>query len=46
MFNIAVGLVWQTSVVTSPIYLVIQHWKELRISLGACLLTSVILKFT
>ena len=46
MFNIAVGLVWQTSLVTSPIYLVIQHWKELWISLGACLITSVILKFS
>ncbi len=26
MFNIAVGLVWQTSLVAGPIYLVIQHW--------------------
>jgi solute:Na+ symporter, SSS family len=46
MFNIAVGLVWQTSLVTSPIYLVIQHWNELWISLAACLITSLILKFT
>jgi len=46
MFNIAVGLVWQTSLVTAPIYLVIQHWKEMWISLGICALTSIILKFS
>ena len=46
MFNIAVGLVWQTSLVTSPIYLVIQHWPEMWISLGVCAVTSAILKFT
>ncbi len=46
MFNIAVGLVWQTSLVTSPIYLVIQHWRELWISLAVCAVTSLILKFS
>jgi SSS family solute:Na+ symporter len=46
LFNIVVGLVWQTSLVTSPIYLVIQHWNELWISLGVCAVTSLILKFT
>jgi len=46
MFNIVVGLVWQTSLVTSPIYLCIQHWKELWISLAVCAVTSLILKFT
>ena len=46
LFNIAVGLIWQTSLVTSPIYLVIQHWKEMCISLAFCAFTSLILKFT
>jgi solute:Na+ symporter, SSS family len=46
MFNLAVGLVWQTSLVTSPINLVIQHWRELGISLAFCVVTSVILKFS
>jgi len=46
LFNIAIGLIWQTSLVTSPIYLVIQHWTELWISLGVCAVTSLILKFT
>jgi len=46
MFNLAIGLVWQTSLVTAPIYLVIQHWKELAVSLAVCVGTSVILKFS
>jgi Na+/proline symporter len=46
LFNIVVGLVWQTSLVTAPIYLVIQHWREMGISLAVCAVTSAILKFT
>jgi MFS family permease len=46
VFNLAVGLVWQTSLVTAPIYLVIQHWTELGVSLAVCAVTSAILKFT
>ena len=45
VLNLAVGLVWQTSLVTAPIYLVIQHWWELWISLGVGVVTSIILKF-
>jgi Na+/proline symporter len=45
-FNVAVGLVWQTSLVAAPIYLVIQHWPQFWISVGACAVTSLILKFT
>jgi SSS family solute:Na+ symporter len=46
VFNIAVGLAWQTSLVTSPIYLVIQHWPEMWTSLGVFAVTSLVLKFT
>ncbi|MFO0892702.1 MAG: sodium:solute symporter family protein [Isosphaeraceae bacterium] len=46
MANIAIGLVWQTSLVTAPIYLVIQHWREMWISVVIFAATSVILKFT
>ena len=46
VFNLAVGLVWQVSLVTSPIYLVIQHWRELWLSLAVLAVTSGILKFT
>jgi Na+/proline symporter len=45
-FNIVVGLVWQTSLVTAPIYLVIQHWQEMWISIAVCVVTSAVLKFT
>ncbi|MHC1768844.1 MAG: sodium:solute symporter family protein [Verrucomicrobiia bacterium] len=46
MFNIAVGLVWQTSMVTAPIYLVLKHWPEFWLSVAVFGLTSAILKFT
>ncbi len=46
MFNLAVGLVWQTSLVTLPIYLVIQHWTQMWISLVVLIITCGILKFT
>jgi solute:Na+ symporter, SSS family len=45
-FKIADGLVWQTSLVTGPIYLVVQHGTELAISLAVCVVTSLILEFT
>jgi len=45
-FNIAVGMVWQTSLVTGPIYLAIQHWNELWISVAVFVVTSAVLKFT
>jgi hypothetical protein len=46
IFNLAIGLVWQTSLVTTPIYLVIQHWRQMCISVGVCVVTSLILKFS
>jgi solute:Na+ symporter, SSS family len=46
LFNIAVGLIWQTSLVTAPIYLAIQHWEEMWVSLVVCAVTSAVLKFT
>ena len=46
VFNLAVGLVWQTSLVTAPIYLTIQYWTEMWISVAVCGVTSLILKFT
>jgi Na+/proline symporter len=45
-FNIAVGLVWQTSLVTGPIYLAIQHWREMWVSGAVFVVTSLILKFS
>jgi SSS family solute:Na+ symporter len=45
-FNIVVGLVWQTGLVTAPIYLVLQHWTEMWISVAVIAVTSSILKFS
>ncbi len=46
MFNLGVGMVWQTTLVAGPIYLVIKHWLELGICVVVFALTSTILKFT
>ena len=46
LFNLAVGLVWQTSMVALPIYLVIQQYGRMWISLLVFAGTSLILKFT
>lgn len=46
IFNLAIGMIWQTGLVTTPIYLVIQHWREMWISLAVVVVTSGILKFT
>ncbi len=45
-FNVIVGIVWQTSMVALPIYVVIQHWQPVLISLATIVITSTILKFT
>ena len=46
MFNIAIGIVWQISLVVLPLYVVIQEFVRAAITLGVILVTSLILKFT
>ena len=46
MFNVAVGIVWQTSLVVLPIYLVIHETTSMLVSLAIVLVTSAILKFS
>jgi Na+/proline symporter len=46
MFNIAVGIVWQVSLVALPLYVVIQEWNRVALTVGVILVTSLILKFT
>jgi Na+/proline symporter len=46
MFNIAVGIVWQISLVALPLYIVIQEFQRVALTLAVILVTSVILKFT
>jgi solute:Na+ symporter, SSS family len=46
LFNLAVGLVWQTAMVAAPIYLVIQHWRQFWVALAIFVATSAVLKYT
>jgi len=46
MFNIAVGICWQISLVALPLYIVIREWDRVAIAAGVILITSLILKFT
>ena len=46
MFNVAVGIVWQVSLVALPIYVVIRQFDRVAIAAGIIAVTSVILKFT
>jgi Na+/proline symporter len=46
MFNVVVGIAWQTSLIALPIYVVIRKHDMAMISMGAVLVTSAILKFT
>lgn len=46
VFNLAVGIVWQVSMVALPIYLVIRDTDKMLISLAVFVVTSAILKFT
>jgi solute:Na+ symporter, SSS family len=46
MFNVVIGVIWQTSLVLFPIYLVLMEVVPLFISLGIALVTSFILKRT
>jgi len=45
MFNIIVGIIWQTALTAAGIYLVIQEYNYLIITVGIILITSIILKF-
>ena len=44
-FNVAVGIVWQLSMVTMPIYIVLRQWDWVAMIIGVFLVTSTILKF-
>ena len=46
MFNIAVGIAWQTSLVAMPIYVVIREYDRAKIALGIVLATSLVLYLT
>lgn len=46
MFNVVIGIIWQTALVIFPIYLVLMEFIPLGISIGIAVITSFILKKT
>ena len=46
MFNVIIGIIWQTALVVFPIYLVLMEAVPLAISIGIAVLTTYILKKT
>lgn len=46
MFNVVIGVIWQTALVALPIYVVIRSYQRAGIALAIILVTSAILKFT
>jgi len=46
MFNIVVGIAWQTSLVAFPVYIVIRKWESAVAALAIVLVTAAVLKFT
>jgi Na+/proline symporter len=46
MFNVVVGISWQTSLVALPIYIVIRNTSAAMAALAVVVVTSVVLKFS
>ncbi|MCF8272402.1 MAG: Na+:solute symporter [Flavobacteriaceae bacterium] len=46
MINCAIGIVWQSSMIVFPIFLLIRDYPKIIISLIVFLVTSIILKYT
>lgn len=43
--NVAVGILWQTSLVAAPIFMVIKHWPEFIVAMVIAIATSIFLWF-
>jgi hypothetical protein len=46
MFNSLVGVVWQTAITASAIFLIIREMDRFWLALGLVVLCSVVMKFT
>lgn len=46
MFNCVIGIIWQSSMIVAPIYLVVRDYSNSLIALVVLLICSVILKYT
>ena len=45
MLNVVVGIIWQTSLVAAPIFMVIQDWNKFLIAMVVIAVCTVVLKF-
>ncbi len=45
MFNVAIGIIWQTALTAAPIFMIIQYFTQMWIALGVVAVCTVILKF-
>jgi Na+/proline symporter len=45
MFNVVIGICWQSALVAFPVFLVIREWKAFFIAIAIVAVTSLILKF-
>jgi len=45
MFNVAVGIIWQTALTATGIFLVIEEWTYLLVCVAVTAVTSVVLKY-
>jgi hypothetical protein len=46
MFNIVIGIAWQTSLIAFPVYIVIRRYEIAAWAIAVVVATSIILKFT
>jgi len=46
MLNVVVGIIWQTAITASPIFMVIQDFNKMWMSLAVVAICSVILKYS
>lgn len=46
MMNVAIGIVWQSSLVAAPVFIVLRQWWPMTFTLMIIIFTSAILKFT
>ncbi len=45
LFNIIIGIIWQTAIVVAPVFLVLSRWTDLLFAVIVIAITAVILKF-
>jgi len=45
MVNVLVGIIWQTAIIATPVFLVLLRWTEMSVALGVVVITSILLKF-